>query len=149
MVADSSAECIISIKNQSPCFWRDHHGDEVDLLLDQGTTLDHFESKAVKLSWPKLQGNGKIRSPFLRFLCLKRISEYREFDPKKDPMEGNYMEDFAWFRSDFHFLQKSNHPRGPPVILELTSQVKMEGIHSQFCSWKVVFPKDLFIREMN
>lgn len=33
-------------QNQSPWFWRDNHGDEVDLLLDQGLNLDVFEIKA-------------------------------------------------------------------------------------------------------
>jgi uncharacterized protein len=33
-------------QNQSPWFWRDNHGDEVDLLLDQGLSLDIFEIKA-------------------------------------------------------------------------------------------------------
>lgn len=33
-------------QNQSPWFWRDNHGDEVDLLLDQGLSLDVFEIKA-------------------------------------------------------------------------------------------------------
>lgn len=33
-------------QNQSPWFWRDNHGDEVDLLLDHGLNLDIFEIKA-------------------------------------------------------------------------------------------------------
>ncbi|MBA4301028.1 hypothetical protein SAMN03080617_01300 [Algoriphagus alkaliphilus] len=33
-------------RDESPWFWRDNHGDEVDLLLDQGLSLDIFEIKA-------------------------------------------------------------------------------------------------------
>jgi uncharacterized protein len=33
-------------RDESPWFWRDNHGDEVDLLLDQGLSLDVFEIKA-------------------------------------------------------------------------------------------------------
>ncbi|MDR7131138.1 putative AAA+ superfamily ATPase [Algoriphagus sp. 4150] len=33
-------------QNQSPWFWRDNDGDEVDLLLDKGTSSDIFEIKA-------------------------------------------------------------------------------------------------------
>jgi len=46
MVAEFFKQMHHQYQNQSPWFWRDNHGDEVDLLLDQGTTLDIFEIKA-------------------------------------------------------------------------------------------------------
>lgn len=33
-------------QNQSPWFWWDNHGDEIDLLFDTGLSLDIFETKA-------------------------------------------------------------------------------------------------------
>jgi predicted AAA+ superfamily ATPase len=33
-------------RDESPWFWRDNHGNEIDLLVDQGINLDAFEIKA-------------------------------------------------------------------------------------------------------
>lgn len=46
MIAEFFKQMHHSYQNQSPWFWRDNHGDEVDLLLDKGTSLDIFEMKA-------------------------------------------------------------------------------------------------------
>ncbi|WP_026966369.1 ATP-binding protein [Algoriphagus terrigena] len=46
IVAEFHKQMHHTYQNQSPWFWRDNHGDEVDLLLDQGLTLDIFEIKA-------------------------------------------------------------------------------------------------------
>jgi len=46
IVAEFHKQMHHAYQNQSPWFWRDNHGDEVDLLLDQGLTLDVFEIKA-------------------------------------------------------------------------------------------------------
>ena len=46
IVAEFHKQMHHTYQNQSPWFWRDNHGDEVDLLLDQGLTLDVFEIKA-------------------------------------------------------------------------------------------------------
>ncbi|OOG78551.1 ATP-binding protein [Algoriphagus sp. A40] len=46
VVAEFHKQMHHTYQNQSPWFWRDNHGDEVDLLLDQGLTLDVFEIKA-------------------------------------------------------------------------------------------------------
>ncbi|TDQ17626.1 hypothetical protein DFQ04_2282 [Algoriphagus boseongensis] len=35
-------------RDESPWFWRDNHGDEVDLLIDQGLSLDVYEIKATE-----------------------------------------------------------------------------------------------------
>lgn len=46
IVAEFHKQMHHTYQNQSPWFWRDNHGDEVDLLLDQGLSLDVFEIKA-------------------------------------------------------------------------------------------------------
>lgn len=46
MIAEFHKRMHHDYQNQSPWFWRDNHGDEVDLLLDQGLSLDIFEIKA-------------------------------------------------------------------------------------------------------
>jgi hypothetical protein len=33
-------------RDESPWFWRDNHGNEIDLLVDQGINLDAYEIKA-------------------------------------------------------------------------------------------------------
>lgn len=35
-------------RDESPWFWRDNHGDEVDLLVDKGLSLDVYEIKATE-----------------------------------------------------------------------------------------------------
>jgi uncharacterized protein len=46
IIAEFHKQMHHAYQNQSPWFWRDNHGDEVDLLLDQGLSLDIFEIKA-------------------------------------------------------------------------------------------------------
>ncbi|WP_192348142.1 ATP-binding protein [Algoriphagus sp. Y33] len=48
IVAEFFKQMHHSYQNQSPWFWRDNHGNEVDLLLDQGLSLDIYEIKASK-----------------------------------------------------------------------------------------------------
>ena len=35
-------------RDESPWFWRDNHGDEVYLLVDQGLSLDVYEIKGTE-----------------------------------------------------------------------------------------------------
>lgn len=46
IIAEFHKQMHHSYQNQSPWFWRDNHGDEVDLLLEKGLSLDIFEIKA-------------------------------------------------------------------------------------------------------
>lgn len=46
IIAEFHKQMHHAYQNQNPWFWRDNHGDEVDLLLDQGLSLDIFEIKA-------------------------------------------------------------------------------------------------------
>jgi uncharacterized protein len=53
IVAEFHKQMHHGYQNQSPWFWRDNHGDEVDLLLDQGLSLDVFEIKASETVFTK------------------------------------------------------------------------------------------------
>jgi predicted AAA+ superfamily ATPase len=46
IVAEFHKQMHHGYRDERPWFWRDNHGDEVDLLLDQGLSLDIFEIKA-------------------------------------------------------------------------------------------------------
>lgn len=46
MISEFYKQMYHQYQNQSPWFWRDNHGNEVDLLLDKGLSLDVFEIKA-------------------------------------------------------------------------------------------------------
>ena len=46
IIAEFHKQMHHAYRDESPWFWRDNHGDEVDLLLDQGLSLDVFEIKA-------------------------------------------------------------------------------------------------------
>lgn len=46
IIAEFHKQMYHGYRDESPWFWRDNHGDEVDLLLDQGLSLDVFEIKA-------------------------------------------------------------------------------------------------------
>lgn len=46
IIAEFHKQMHHTYQSESPWFWRDNHGDEVDLLLDQGLSLDVFEIKA-------------------------------------------------------------------------------------------------------
>ena len=46
LVAEFHKQMHHSYRDESPWFWRDNHGDEVDLLVDQGGSLQAYEIKA-------------------------------------------------------------------------------------------------------
>lgn len=48
IIAEFHKQMHHAYQNQSPWFWRDNHGDEVDFLLDQGLSLDIYEIKATE-----------------------------------------------------------------------------------------------------
>jgi hypothetical protein len=48
MIAEFHKQMHHQYRDESPWFWRDNHGDEVDLLVDQGLSLDVYEIKATE-----------------------------------------------------------------------------------------------------
>ncbi|MHA7131679.1 ATP-binding protein [Algoriphagus namhaensis] len=48
MIAEFHKQMYHTYRDESPWFWRDNHGDEVDLLLDQGLSVDVYEIKATE-----------------------------------------------------------------------------------------------------
>ncbi len=48
IIAEFHKQMHHAYQNQSPWFWRDNHGDEVDFLLDQGLSLDIYEINATE-----------------------------------------------------------------------------------------------------
>jgi len=103
-----------------------------------------WNQKQVKLSWPKTSREWKkFESISTIPYCLKRISEYREFEPKKILWKGNFMERFSWFVW-FSFLYRNLIIHAATVIIRIDhSQVKNERIIQVLPLEKVVFPKDI------
>jgi len=84
---NSQADAIISkIQIKVQWFGRNNHGNEVDLSRSRDYAWIFLNQSKCKCMTRKLQGNGKIPSPFLFYdsYCLKRISEYREIWTKKE-----------------------------------------------------------------
>jgi hypothetical protein len=46
MIAEFHKQMHHRYRDESPWFWRDNHGNEIDLLVDQGVNLDAYEIKA-------------------------------------------------------------------------------------------------------
>jgi len=102
----------------------------VDLFARSRDTLDIFEiKKQVKLSWPKTSREWKNSSPFHDLLCLKRISEYREFEQKRS-MERYFMERFSLILRLIFISYRNLIIHGGPQVIhdELTiRKFKMKG----------------------